>query len=163
MRRSTFCGLVATVALTGIVGSLGTAPLALGASAPKPHFKALYWRVWVPDSTGYARPHKVKSSGHYTLCNMDQLNELEVDYSYSHAVAHGLPYAMTIAGPGGAEKMRFHTKQATGRGTEGWGAGALPPMFTTPTQAGKYTVTIRQSSKVLMRTSITLASSNTCS
>ncbi len=139
------------------------APLALAASAHGVHFQALHWRVWVPDSTGYARPHTVKLGGRYTLCNMTQLNELEIDYSVKNAATHGHPYTMIISGPGGAaQKVRFAAAHSRGKAQEGWGNGALPPMAANPSDAGMYTVKVRQGSKTLMHASITLVTSNTC-
>ncbi len=154
----TATGVLAVVALSVIA-----APLAVGASPPKPRFKAQGWKVFVLDSTDYPAPHKVKVGRTYTMCNMDRLNTLEIDYSYRNAATHGSPYTLTISGPGGSEKARFGTPKRQGVAHSAWGSGALPPESTTPTEAGKYTVTIRQGSKKLMRASITLSSTNTCS
>jgi hypothetical protein len=161
--RRTFTGVLGTIALSSAVALLAASPLAQGASMPKPHFKAAYWTVAVVDSTGYAAPHRVKPGHRYTLCNMDRLSYLQIAYSYRNTVTHGHPYTLVIAGPGGSERVRFGTTKGKSMGYSDWGAGALPPMFTTPTEAGRYTVTIRQGARTLMRAAITLASDNTCS
>ena len=154
-----------TVALTlfAALALLIVAPLALGARSRGAHFKVLRWVVSVPDSTNYVRAHNVKPGGRYTLCNMDRLSELQIRYSYKNALTRGLPYTLTISGPGGSEKARFHAAHAGGTGSSGWSAGSLPPMFTQPTEAGVYTVTITHGSTRLMKASIDLLSSNTCS
>jgi hypothetical protein len=162
-RISAMSSLVGAIVLISSAAPLGATSPALAASVLKPHFRALHWRVGVPDATGYVQNHQVKPGGRYTLCSMDQLSELSIFYSYRSTLTHGLPYTMTISGPGGSEKARFHTARTKGTGYSGWSAGALPPLGTLPAEPGKYTVTVLQHAKTLMRASIVLTTSNTCS
>ena len=162
MRRliTTAAGLVAALTLAGATA----APLALAASKHPVRFKALYWRVWTADSTGYASPHKAKLGSRYVVCSMDRVNELEFDYSDAHAVTRGTPYTFVLSGPGGASvKLPFAARYANGKSLEGWSANGLPPFTSSGVpNAGVYRIIIRAHGKTLARASITLASSNTC-
>ncbi len=151
--------------LAGLAAGLCSLVGATGALASGPTFKAVHWRVFVADSSVLGSPatasiQKVKPGGSLTLCNMDRMSELEIDYSYKNTA--GDHFTLTISGPGGTSpKAPFGTKQSNGKAVSGYSFNALPG-GSSPALAGKYSAQIRHGSKTLMRTTITLASSNTC-
>jgi hypothetical protein len=155
---------VIIAALAVVLGLLTAAPVAFADAAHRaaaPTFKATRWRVWVADSTGYAQPHKAALGSTYTLCNMDRLAELEIDYGYKNA--GGRHFTLMISGPGGpSEKTSITEKHAHGTAVFGWSSGALPG-GQQPAETGSYVAAIRKGGKALMHATIKLASSNTCS
>jgi hypothetical protein len=160
---------VAVTLLAGANGALGA-----GTHSAKPSFKASHWTVTIDTSSVLGTPlgsynKRAKPGGGLTLCNMDRLGELAIDYRFRNTTGnqygkHGLllPYTLIISGPGGKQKVRFTTPRHNGTGTSGYSVGALPG-GALPALPGTYGAQIRQGAKTLMHTTITLTSSNTCS
>jgi hypothetical protein len=149
-------------------------------------FKATKWKVVTGGvlalpSQPTSQTHTVKPNGTLTMCNMGRFATLSLYFSFKNAPTqafdkHGrpiYPFKMTFSGPEGTSRPASYGTPhdnhshalANGNGLFIWAfVGDFPghKAASVPIPAGKYTVTLKQGSKALMRVSITFKSTNTC-